>query len=90
MAAMALFLKHGAWSVFLTKRTASGNVGRMTKKRLLLIASLPAAIVVTLGILAVLPAQPGVSKTNFDRIETGMAPAPRTGAVSGRALVRRL
>jgi hypothetical protein len=44
----------------------------VTKKRLLLIASVPLAIVVTLGVLAMLPHGPGVTKANFDRIETGM------------------
>ena len=42
------------------------------KKRLLLIASLPLAIVVTLGVLAQLPPRPGVTRANFDRIEKGM------------------
>jgi hypothetical protein len=46
----------------------------MTKKRLLLIASLPLFIIVTLGVLAMLPPddRPGVTKANFDRIEKGM------------------
>jgi hypothetical protein len=48
----------------------------MTKKRLLLIASVPLAIVaVTLGVLAMLPPRPGVTKANFDRIEKGMTKA---------------
>jgi hypothetical protein len=39
------------------------------KRRLLLLASLPLAIVaMTLGVLALLPPSPGVTKTNFDRI----------------------
>jgi hypothetical protein len=44
----------------------------VTKKRILLIASLPLAIAVTLGILAMLPPRPGVTKANFDRIQEGM------------------
>lgn len=44
----------------------------MTKKRLILIAALPLAIVVTFGILAMLPPRPGVTKANFDRIQHGM------------------
>jgi hypothetical protein len=44
----------------------------MTKKRFLLLASVPLAIVVTLGVLAMLPPRPGVTKANFDRIEKGM------------------
>jgi hypothetical protein len=47
----------------------------MTKKRLLLIASLPLTIAVILGILAMLPPSPGVTKANFDRIEKGMTRA---------------
>src|SRR5436190_14192317 len=61
-----------AWSIFLTRRVTSGNVGRMTKKRLLLIATLPLAIGVTLGVLAMLPPGTGVTKANFDRINEGM------------------
>ena len=44
----------------------------MTKKRLLLIAFLPLTIAVTLGVLAMLPPSPGVTKANFDRIQEGM------------------
>jgi hypothetical protein len=44
----------------------------MTKKRLLLIAALPLAIVVTFGVVAMLPPRPGVTKGNFDRIQNGM------------------
>jgi hypothetical protein len=44
----------------------------MTRRRLLLIASLPLAIAVIIGVLAMLPARPGVTKANFDRIEKGM------------------
>jgi hypothetical protein len=47
----------------------------VTKKRLLLFASLPLVIAVTVGVLAMLPPRPGVTKTNFDRIETGMTRA---------------
>jgi hypothetical protein len=47
----------------------------MTKKRLLLIASLPLVIVVTVGVLAMMPPRPGVTKANFDRVEKGMTRA---------------
>jgi hypothetical protein len=43
----------------------------MTKKRSLLFASLPLAVAVMLGVLAMLP-RPGVPKARFDRIEKGM------------------
>jgi hypothetical protein len=43
----------------------------MTKKRLLLIATLPLAIAVTLGVLAMLPSR-GVTKENYYRIQEGM------------------
>ena len=41
-------------------------------RRLLLIAGALAACAVTLGVLALLPARPGVTKANFDRIQDGM------------------
>jgi hypothetical protein len=44
----------------------------VTKKRLLLIAVLPLIIVGTMGVLALLPPSPGITKANFDRIEQGM------------------
>ena len=44
----------------------------MTKMRLLLYASLLLAIVVTIGVVAMLPPTPGVTKANFDRIQVGM------------------
>jgi hypothetical protein len=53
----------------------------MTKKRLLLIAAVPLAIVVTLaigvtlGVLVMLPPRPGVTKANFDSIKPGMKKA---------------
>jgi hypothetical protein len=43
-----------------------------TKTRLFLIASLPLVIAMTLGVLAMLPPSPGVTKAHFDRIEKGM------------------
>lgn len=46
-----------------------------TKKRLLLIAAVPLAIVVVLGVLSILPSRPGVTKANFDRIQVGMTRA---------------
>jgi hypothetical protein len=42
------------------------------KKRLLMIAAVPLAIVVTVSVLAMLPPSPGVTKANFDRIQKGM------------------
>jgi hypothetical protein len=47
----------------------------MTKKRLLLIASLPLTIAVTVGVLAMLPPRTGVTAANHDRIENGMTMA---------------
>jgi hypothetical protein len=44
----------------------------MRTNRFLLIASLPLAIVVALGVLAMLPPGPGVTKANLDRIQQGM------------------
>jgi hypothetical protein len=44
----------------------------MNRRRLLLIASLPLAVAVVLGVLAMLPARPGVTKAKVDRIEKGM------------------
>jgi hypothetical protein len=46
-----------------------------TKKRLVLISALPVIIVVALGVLAMIPPRPGVTKANFDRIEKGMTRA---------------
>jgi hypothetical protein len=43
----------------------------MTKKRLLMIASLPLAVAGTFGVLAMLPPRIGVTKTNLDRIQEG-------------------
>lgn len=47
----------------------------MTKKRLLLFASLPLSLAVAIGVLAMLPPRPGVTKANFDRIQEGMSRA---------------
>ena len=47
----------------------------MTKKRLLLLAAVPLIIAVTVGVLAMLPPSPGVTKANFDRIEKGTTKA---------------
>jgi hypothetical protein len=46
-----------------------------TKKRLLLLASLPLTIAVTIGVLAMLPPRPVITKGNFDRIQEGMTKA---------------
>jgi hypothetical protein len=56
-----------------------------TKKRLLLLAVLPLTIVVMLGILAMLPARPGVTKANFDRIQVGMTKAEVEQIFDGEA-----
>jgi hypothetical protein len=45
------------------------------KKRFFLIAILPLTIALTLGVLAMLPPRPGVTKANFDRIQDGMTMA---------------
>jgi hypothetical protein len=45
----------------------------MTRTRFLLIAGSVAGCIVTLGVLALLPTKPGVTKANFDRIGIGMA-----------------
>jgi hypothetical protein len=46
------------------------------KKNYLLSAGLPALCVcITLGVLALLPPRPGITKANFDRIEVGMTVA---------------
>jgi hypothetical protein len=66
----------------------------MKKKRLLLIIGGMIAVVgLTLGVLAMLPPKPGVTKENFDRIEVGMTKAevkkifggPPIGQVKGVA-----
>ena len=57
----------------------------MTKKRLLLIASVPLVIVMMLGVLALLLPSPGVSKANFDRIEKGMTSAQVEQILGGEA-----
>ena len=44
----------------------------MKKKRLLLFATLPLAVAVIFGVLAMLPPRPGITKASFDRIEIGM------------------
>ena len=64
----------------------------MTKRRLLLIAGPLAAVAVTLGVLAMLPPRPGVTKENFDRIEVGMTRAEVEvilGGPAGPAFRRR-
>ena len=44
----------------------------MRKRRLRLIASLPLAVAVIFGVLAMLPVRSSVTKENFDRIKQGM------------------
>jgi outer membrane protein assembly factor BamE (lipoprotein component of BamABCDE complex) len=46
----------------------------MTRKRYYLIAAaaLAACVGILIGVLAMLPASPGVTKANFDRVEEGM------------------
>jgi hypothetical protein len=60
----------------------------MTKKRLLLIASLPLAVALVIGVLAMLPPRPGVTKANFDRIETGMTESEVEQILGGKAKCR--
>jgi hypothetical protein len=74
----------GQMHIFLTRRAASGNFGRMTKKRLALIAVLPLAIAVILSVLAMLLPRPGVTKANVYRIHGGMARA-EVESVFGRS-----
>jgi hypothetical protein len=54
-----------------TRRSRNGAEA-VTKKRLLLIASLPLAIAVIIGVLAMLPPRTCVTKEIFDRIKVGM------------------
>ncbi len=44
----------------------------MTKRRLLLISAFPLVIAMTLGVLAMLPPRPGITKANFTCIQDGM------------------
>jgi hypothetical protein len=44
----------------------------MNRSRLFLVASLPLAVAVIVGVLSMLPPRSGVTKANFDRIENGM------------------
>ena len=55
----------------MTKQAGSDNVERMTKKRLLLISMPPVVVIATIIVFAILPTGPGVTKSNFDRIEVG-------------------
>jgi len=59
------------------------------KKRLILISSVPLAIAVVLGVLALLPPSPGVTKANFDRIEKRMMVAEVEGIFGGEGEVTR-
>jgi hypothetical protein len=61
----------------------------MTKKRILLVASLPLAIALTFGVLTILPPRPGVTKANFDRIEVGMTKAQVEGIFGAEGEVTR-
>jgi len=56
----------------------------MQKRLLLLIASLPLAVAISLGVLAMLPGS-GVTKANFDRIERGMRLADVEKILGGKA-----
>jgi hypothetical protein len=44
----------------------------MSRRRLLLIASLPLVVAVIVGVLAILPPRPGVTEANLARIKIGM------------------
>ena len=46
-----------------------------TRKRILVIAAVPLAIAVALGVITMLPPSPGVTKANFDRIQEGTTEA---------------
>jgi hypothetical protein len=65
------------------------NAMTITKKRVLLIASLPLAAALVLGVLAMLPARPGATKANYDRIEIGM-PKVEVERMFGRSAPRSL
>ena len=62
----------------------------MTKKRLLLIGGfLAACVCLPLGIAALLPPTPGVTKANFDRVQEGMT-MPEVRAILGEDSIPRL
>ena len=74
---IALLLSNGMLTKPSSTKSAAGFIYAdpdmtMTKKRLLLLASLPLTIVVILGVLAMLPPSPGVTKANFDCLQEGM------------------
>jgi hypothetical protein len=56
----------------------------MTKKRLLLVAVVPLVAFLLLGVLAMMPPSPGVTKANFNRIEKGMTKAEVVQIFGGR------
>src|ERR1017187_4650698 len=70
-------------------KSAAGSIfdesNMATKKRLILIASLPLTIAVTVGVLALLPPSPGVTKANFDRIQDDMTNADVKQILGGDA-----
>jgi hypothetical protein len=69
---IVLVLRYEACGVFLTRRVASGNVERMTRKPIILIGGPMAVCALALGMVAILLPRPGISKANFDRIENEM------------------
>jgi hypothetical protein len=60
------------------------------KKRLLLIASFPLAVVLIFGVLAMLPHGPGVTKANFDRIKERMTKAEVDELFGGKEPLERI
>jgi hypothetical protein len=61
----------------------ASNEGSAMKRRYLTVAGILAVcICLTLGVLAIMPPRPGVTKANFDRIEEGMT-LPEVEAILG-------
>jgi hypothetical protein len=60
----------------------------MTKKRLILFAVLPVTIATVVGLLALLPPWPGVTKANFDRVQEKMTAAEIEEIFGRKGIVR--
>lgn len=54
-----------------------------TIKRFVLIAALPLAVALSLGVLVILPSRSGVTKANLDRIQVGMTKAEVKNILGG-------
>jgi hypothetical protein len=50
----------------------TARLSMKNRRRILLIASLPLAVGVIIGVLAMLPPRPGITMANFNRIRSGM------------------